>query len=53
MADPTEMPFRLGSVDSGSKEACARWRHLANTIEKSMCDGDAAFWSNYVDHLFN
>ena len=36
------------NVDSGwSKEACIRWgahwRHLANTIEPSMCRGDAAF----------
>jgi len=35
-------------VDSGgSKEACviwgAHWRHLANTIEASMCGSDAAF----------
>ena len=48
---------RLGCVDSGSKESCvtlgARWRHLANTLEKSMCGGDAAFLSNYVDYLFN
>jgi len=36
-------------VDSGgSKE----WRHLANTIEPSACGGDAAFLSNYFDHLF-
>jgi len=39
----------------GSKEACIRWgahwRHLANTFELSMCGGDAAFLSNYFDHL--
>jgi len=29
----------------------AQWRHLANTIEPSMCSGDAAFLSNYFDHL--
>ena len=31
------------------KEACVRWgarwrRHLANTIELSVCGGDVAFW---------
>jgi len=40
---------------NGSKEACIRWgalrRHLANTIESSMCCGDAAFLSNYFDLL--
>jgi len=39
----------------GSKEACIRcsahWHHLANTTELSMCDGHAAFLSNYFDHL--
>jgi len=29
----------------------AHWRNLANTIEPSMCGGDAAFLSNYFDHL--
>jgi len=29
----------------------AHWRHLANTIEASMCGGDAALLSNYCDHL--
>ena len=44
-------------VDSGeSKKACARWgahsRNLTNTSEVSMCSGgDAAFLSNYFDHL--
>jgi len=45
-------------VDSGeSKEAFIRWdvglhwRHLANTIKPSICGGDAAFLSNYSDHL--
>jgi len=30
----------------GTSEACVRgahWRHLANTIEPSMCGGDATF----------
>jgi len=43
-------------VDSGGpKEACicsSQWRNLANTIEPSICGGDAAFLSNYFDHLF-
>jgi len=30
----------------------AHWRYLANTTEPSMCIGDAAFLSNYFDHLF-
>jgi len=29
----------------------AHRRHLANTIEPSMCDGDEAFLTNYFDHL--
>ena len=35
----------------GPKEACicsAQWRNLANTIEPSICGGDAAFLSNYL-----
>jgi len=43
-------------MDSGGpREACvsweggAHWRHLANTIEPSMCGGDAASLSNYFD----
>jgi len=43
-------------MDSGGpKEAFIRWgalwRYLANTIEPSICAGDAAFLSNYFDHL--
>jgi len=38
------------------KEPCVRWgahwRNLANTIEPSMCGGDAAIVPNYFDHLF-
>ena len=30
----------------------AHWCHLASTIEPSVCGGDAAFLSNYFDHLF-
>ena len=28
----------------------ARWRNLAKANEPSLCDGDAAFVSNYCDH---
>jgi len=40
-------------VDSGGSEHIlgAHCRHLANTIEPSMCGGEAAFLSNYFDHL--
>jgi len=31
----------------------SHWRHLANTIESSVCDGDAAFLSNYSEHLLS
>jgi len=45
-------------VDSGGpKEVCISWgascRHLANAIEPSVCGGDAAFLSNYFDHLLH
>jgi len=30
----------------------AHCRRLANTFEPSTCGGDAAFLSNYFDHLF-
>jgi len=29
----------------------AHWRQVANTIEPSVCGGDAAFLSHYFDHL--
>jgi len=31
---------------------CTLALYLANTIEPSMCGGDAAFFVNYFDHLF-
>ena len=34
-------------------DGSADWRHLTNRIETFMCGGDAAFLSNYFDHLFN
>ena len=48
--------WRLGcGLAGGYKEALlgggAHWRNLANTTESSMCGGDAAFLSNYFDHL--
>ena len=44
-------------MDSGgTKEAGIIWgaprHHLANATELSMCGGDAAFLSDYFDHLF-
>jgi len=45
-AEPIEMPFgtwtRLGSRKH-VLDGDVHWRHLANTIEPSMCGGDAAF----------
>ena len=53
-AEPIETPFgmwtRVGPrkhVLDGSADCC----HLVNTIELSMCGGDAAFLSNFFDHL--
>jgi len=44
-----------GMNSGGPMKVCIRWgahwRHLANTIEPSMCDGDSAFLSNYFDYL--
>jgi len=41
----------------GGSKACIRWEstfvNLANTSEPSMSNGDAAFLSNYFDHLLN
>ena len=43
-AEPIEMPF--GTWTRVVQKACTRggahWRHLANTFEPSVCDGDAA-----------
>jgi len=45
--------FGMGSGEL--KEACvrlgARWRNLVNTIEPAVYGGDAAFLSDYFDHL--
>ena len=52
-AGPIEMPF--GMLTRVGPRNCVRWgahwHHLANTIEPSMCGGDAAFLSNYFNHL--
>jgi len=31
----------------------AHWRNLADTIEPSICGGDAAYLSNYFDRFFD
>ena len=57
-AEPVDTPFRLWTRVGQWKHILyevAQWRHLANTIEPSICGGcdDAAFLSNYCDHLFS
>ena len=52
-----EMPFVIWPGVGPRKHVLgggggAHWRHLANTSEPSVCGGDAAFLSNYLDHLF-
>jgi len=45
MAEPIEMPFGIWTRVGPRKRLLgmgAHWRHLANTIEPSMCGGDAA-----------
>jgi len=46
MAEPIEMPFELWTRVGRMKHVLmcyvgAYWRHLANTIESSVCSGDA------------
>jgi len=53
-AEPIEMPFGTWTRVDPRKHVLdrgARWRNLANTAKLSMCGGDAAFLSNYSDHL--
>jgi len=53
-AEPNEMPFGLWTRVGARKHVLdggAHWCHLANTIEPSMCSGNAVFLSNYFDHL--
>jgi len=57
MAEPIKMPFgiwaRVGPRQhAGLLGGSADWRHPANTIEPSVCGGDAAFLSNDFDHFF-
>ena len=54
VAEPIEMPSVVRTRIGPRKHVLgggAHWRHLANTFELSMCSGDAAFLSNYFDHL--
>jgi len=54
MAEPVEIPFRLWTwVGPGMHvlDCGTYWRHLADTVEPSMCGGDVAFLSSYFDHL--
>jgi len=54
MAEPIETPFGLWTRVGPRKHVSGGMhtrRHLANTVEPSMCGGDAAFVSNYFDHL--
>jgi len=44
-AEPIEMPFGIWTLVGPRKHVLggdAHWRHLKNTIEPSMCGGDAA-----------
>jgi len=53
-AEPIAMVFLIWTRVGPRKHVLdggAHWRHLANTIEPSMCGGSAAFTSNYFDHL--
>ena len=53
-AEPIEMPFGIWTRVNPRKhvlDGSAIWCDLANTIEASMCGGDAALLSDYFDHL--
>jgi len=48
------MPFGISTRAGPRKHVLdegAHWRNLANTIEPSMCGGDAAFLLNYFDQV--
>jgi len=54
MAEPIEMPFAMWTqLDLGNHvlDGDVPWRQLANTTERSMCNGDAACLLNYFHHL--
>ena len=53
-AEPIDISFGIWTGVGPRKQVLdegAHWRHLANTIEPSMCGSDAAFLSNCFDHL--
>jgi len=52
--EPIEMPFVVWTQMGPRKHVLdggAHWRNLTNTIEPSMWGGEAAFLSDYYDHL--
>jgi len=54
-AEPIEIPFQLWTLVGPRNHVLdedAHWRHLANVVEPSVCGGDAAFLSNYFEHVF-
>jgi len=54
-AEPIEMPFGTWTRVGPGKNVLdgdAHWHHTANTAEPFTCRGDAAFSSNYSEHLF-
>jgi len=55
MAEPIEMSFVVWTQLDQRKHVrwAAHWRNLANATEPSMCGFDAAFLSNYFDHLLD
>ena len=52
-SEPIEMLFRMWTQVGPLEHVLdvQHWRHLANMIEPSICGGDAAFLSDYFDHL--
>jgi len=53
-AEPIEMPFAMWTQLDPRKHVLdggAHWHNLANMIERFMCGVDAAFLSNYFNHL--
>ena len=53
-AELIKMPFGTWTWAGPGKHVSdgrVHWRRLANMIEPFVCDGDAAFLSNYSDHL--
>ena len=52
-AEPIEMPFGLWTRVGRRKYVLhgAHWRHLANTIEPSLCGGDAVLCRLIFNHF--